>query len=210
MTCCKRWWYGRVYCELGWQISRRGEGLSSFWRTFSDRDLHQFYYNEKVVAAFKSYVKAIVSRYASSPAIFAWELGNEPRCGADATRNLPRSPSGCNAQVLTKWADDLSTFIKSIDPFHLVTLGDEGFFNDANPVDPSDWAYTGADGVDFVANLKLKNLDFGTFHLYPDWWTKSVEWATDFVERHVEVMNSIGKPVVLEEVNPPNALGDGY
>jgi mannan endo-1,4-beta-mannosidase len=144
-----------------------------------------------------------VKRYANSPSIFAWELGNEPRCGADATRNLPRSPTGCNVKVVTKWIDDMSTFIKSLDPFHMVTAGDEGFFNDANPADPSDWAYTGADGVDFVANLKLKNIDFGTFHLYPDWWSKSVEWATAFVQRHAKEQENIGKPVVMEEVCHP-------
>lgn len=177
----------------------------------------QFFYNEKIISVFKEYVKAIVTRYKDSPAIFAWELGtysllfldrvltksspgNELRCGADGTRNLPRSPSGCNVQVVTKWADELSTYVKSLDPDHLVTFGDEGFFNDANPADPSDWAYTGADGVDFVENLKLESIDFGTFHLYPDWWSKTVDWATTFVTRHAEAQAEVGKPVILEEV----------
>ena len=110
-------------------------------------------------------MKTIVSRYKSSPAIFAWELSNEPRCGADAARNLPRSPTGCNATVLTSWVNQITTFIKTIDKNHLVTLGDEGFFNDPTSTDPQ---YDGSDGVDFNANLRVKNLDFGTFHLYPD------------------------------------------
>ena len=126
-----------------------------------------FFTNRRIVNTFKSYVRTIVTRYRDSPAVFAWELGNEPRCGADGTRNLPRSPD-CNVQTVSRWADEMSTFIKSIDRNHLVTLGDEGFFNDPNDTS-GDWAYNGADGVDFVANLRLRNLDFGTFHLYPDW-----------------------------------------
>lgn len=52
---------------------------------------NQFYTVPKIKNAFKRYVKAMVTRYKDSPAIFAWELANEPRCGADGVRNLPRS-----------------------------------------------------------------------------------------------------------------------
>jgi len=180
--------------------------LTNNWADFGGMDVYtinlggkfhdDFYTNPKIVATFKNYVKAMVTRYKNSPAIFAWELANEPRCGADATRNLPQSPSGCTTTTLTSWANDISTFIKSLDRNHLVTLGDEGWFNEANT---TDFAYDGSNGIDFVANLKLENLDFGTFHLYPDWWSKTVDWATQYVEDHLTAMRNAKKPVLMEE-----------
>jgi len=43
----------------------------------------------------------------------------------------------------------------------MVSVGSEGFFNIPGH---EDWAYNGADGDDFDALLKLKNVDYGTFH----------------------------------------------
>jgi len=180
--------------------------LTNNWADYGGMDVYtvnlggtyhdEFYYNPKVIAAYKNYVTAVVSRYKNSPAIFAWELANEPRCDGDATRNLPRSAAGCNTTTITAWANELSTFVKSIDSNHMVTLGDEGFFNEAGS---TDWAYAGGDGIDFNANLKLKHLDFGTFHLYPDWWTKTVQWANQYIEDHATSQRNAGKPVIMEE-----------
>lgn len=70
-----------------------------------------WYTNTAAQAAYQAYIKAVVSRYSSSPAIFAWELGNEPRC------------NGCNTSVLTDWAETTSAYIKSLDSNHMVTTG---------------------------------------------------------------------------------------
>lgn len=71
------------------------------------------WYNTTVIQdAYLAYVKAVVSRYSSSPAIFAWELANEPRC------------QGCDTSVITDWAATTSAYIKSLDPNHMVTIGD--------------------------------------------------------------------------------------
>jgi mannan endo-1,4-beta-mannosidase len=144
---------------------------------------------------FKRYVEQIVTRYKDSPAIMAWELGNEPRCGADGTRNLPESPSGCNADVLTAWISEMSTYVKSLDENHLVTWGGEGAFNRES----SDWMYNGADGGDFDAELELDTIDFGVFHSYPDWWSKTVAWTDQWIKDHAEAARAVGKPVVHEE-----------
>lgn len=66
-------------------------------------------------AQYRTYIKAVVSRYITSTAVFAWELANEPRC------------QGCSTDVIYKWASDTSAYIKSLDSNHMVTLGDEGF-----------------------------------------------------------------------------------
>ena len=156
----------------------------------------QFYSLPNIRSAFKRYVEAIVTRYKDSPTIFGWELANEPRCGADGVRNLPRSPAGCNPTVIGEWIDDMSTYIKSLDPDHLVTWGGEGGFNE--PENP-DWAYNGADGGDFDHELTLANIDFGVFHSYPDWWSKTVAWTDQWVRDHAAAGRKARKPVVHEE-----------
>ena len=72
----------------------------------------------------------IVNRYKNSPAIFAWELANEPRC------------SQCPSSVITNWATSISAYIKSLDSKHMVALGDEGWFDTASIGDGS-YAYSG-------------------------------------------------------------------
>lgn len=154
----------------------------------------QFYRLPQIKDAYKEYIKQFVIRYKDSPTIMAWELANEPRCGADGVRNLPVSDN-CTTDTLTTWIDEMSTFVKSLDPDHLVTWGGEGGFNGES----DDWAYNGSDGGDFDANLALPNIDFGVFHTYPDWWTKTVPWADQWIKDHATAGRTAGKPVVHEE-----------
>ncbi|RYP07769.1 hypothetical protein DL764_002316 [Monosporascus ibericus] len=154
-----------------------------------------FYRLPQIKKAYKRYVKAVVTRYRHSPAIFAWELGNEPRCGADGTRNLPRSED-CTPELLSSWVDEMSTYVKRLDPHHLVTWGGEGGFNWP---ESDDGFYSGHDGGDFDHELRLRNVDFGTFHSYPDWWSKTVEWTDQWIRDHAAAGRKAGKPVVHEE-----------
>lgn len=105
---------------------------------------------------YRDYIKLLVNRYKCSPAIFAWELANEPRC------------HGCPTSTIYTWATEISQYIKRLDPHHMVTLGDEGWFAPADGIGDGSYAYSGAEGVDFKLNLGIKTLDYGTFHLYPD------------------------------------------
>lgn len=148
----------------------------------------------KIKNAYKRYVKTMVNRYKNSPAIMAWELANEPRCGADGVRNLPRSDN-CTPKLLSDWVEEMSAYVKSLDPHHLVTWGGEGGFNRKS----DDWAYNGSDGGDFDHELTLPNIDFGVFHSYPDWWTKTVSWSNQWIIDHAESGAKVGKPVVHEE-----------
>lgn len=47
---------------------------------------------------------------------------------------------------------------------HVLTLAssDEGYYN--WPSISTDYIYDGGSGLDFEANLKLTDIDFGTFH----------------------------------------------
>lgn len=121
---------------------------------------------------------------------------NEPRCAADGTRNLPRSASGCSPALLTSWIKEMSAYIKTLDANHLVTTGSEGSFNIKGN---ADGFYNGYDGGDFEEELKLGSVDFGTFHSYPDWWSKSVQWTVQWIKDHGSAARRVGKPVVHEE-----------
>ncbi|KAK0634300.1 putative mannan endo-1,4-beta-mannosidase C [Bombardia bombarda] len=179
--------------------------LTNNWADYGGMDVYtinlgykyhdEFYYVPAIKDAFKRYVAAMVTRYKDSPAVMAWELANEPRCGADGVRNLPRSANGCTPAVLSAWVDEMSTYIKSIDPNHLVTWGGEGGFN----IKSDDWAYNGADGGDFDHELSLPNIDFGVFHSYPDWWSKTIEWTNQWIKDHAASGRKANKPVVHEE-----------
>ncbi|KAJ6564092.1 CEL4a mannanase [Mycena capillaripes] len=157
-----------------------------------------FYTNPTIIAAFKTYVQAIVSRYANEPGILAWELVNEPRCSGSSTT----ASSSCTVSTITTWASTISSFIKSIDSNHLVGLGDEGFFNQ-----PGNSDYIGSAGIDFAANLKISTIDFGTFHMYPQGWgeTNTVPWGTQWITDHATTMKSTNKPVIMEEFGISNS-----
>lgn len=147
-----------------------------------------FFTDAPAQAAYKNYVSFIINRYKDSPAIFSWELCNEPRC------------HGCPTSVITNWASDLSAFIKSLDPTHMVALGDEGWF--APGYGDGSYAYSGIEGIDFIKNLAISTLDYGSFHLYPDQWKYPYSWGNQWIQHHDVIGKSLGKPVVLEEYGP--------
>ncbi|KAJ0279255.1 hypothetical protein Brms1b_008594 [Colletotrichum noveboracense] len=126
-------------------------GFNAYVKAFGGSK-ESWYTNAAAQAQYQAYVRAVVNRYKSSSAIFAWELANEPRC------------KGCSTDVIYKWAESTSKFVKSLDSNHMVTLGDEGM---GLPGDGS-YPYQYGEGTDFVKNLGIKTLDFGTFHMYPD------------------------------------------
>jgi len=111
-----------------------------------------WYLSSAAQSQYQAYIKAVVSRYHNSTAIFGWELANEPRC------------NGCSTAIVTDWAKKTASFIKSLDRNHLVAMGDEGF----GLPDEKSYPYSFGEGVDFVKNLAIPDLDFGTLHLYPE------------------------------------------
>jgi mannan endo-1,4-beta-mannosidase len=130
--------------------------------------------------------------YRDDPTIFAWELANEPRCKSGSRFD---SSEGWSTSTLTTWANEMSTFIKSLDPNHLVSVGDEGFLNGGG----QHWTYKAHDGVDHAALLDLPEVDFGTFHMYPEDWRVGPEWADGWIRDHLEVARRATKPTLLEE-----------
>jgi mannan endo-1,4-beta-mannosidase len=128
-------------------------GIPAYVKAFGGTQ-EGWYTNTAAQTQYKKYVKAVVGRYTNSSAVFAWELANEPRC------------KGCSTDVIYNWATEVSAYIKSLDPNHMVTLGDEGFGLPGGDSSTS-YPYGTSEGVDFVKNLGIKTLDFGTYHMYP-------------------------------------------
>lgn len=110
-----------------------------------------WYKHPQAQTQYQTYIRALIARYANSPAIFAWELGNEPRC------------MFCSTDDIFNWAEKTSALVKSLDPHHLVTLGDEGMGLSGGGWLPYWLIY----GLDYWRNLQIKTIDFGTFHMYP-------------------------------------------
>ena len=180
-------------------------GMNQYLKWFNLSYHHQFYTDARAKQAYKNFAAHLIHRvntvtkvaYKDDPTIFAWELANEPRC-----RNFGQYDrlEDCKPETITSWVKEMSEHVKSLDPNHMVAVGDEGFFN--RPGQGSEH-YTGKDGADHEAFLALKSIDFGTFHLYPDAWSTGARWGNQWVIDHVEAAQRAGKPTVLEEYGVP-------
>jgi mannan endo-1,4-beta-mannosidase len=162
---------------------------------------HDTFSNTAIINAYKKYVSFFVNSYKNYPAVFAWELCNEPRCTGDDNRG---ASSACGTAMLTSWIENLSSYIKSIDSAHMVTVGDEGWFTPAQGFG-SAYPYQGAEGIDWVSNLKASSIDYGTFHMYPAAWGQADSWGSTWITQHVQQGAAVGKPVVLEGFGTTNA-----
>ncbi|KAF8559570.1 glycoside hydrolase family 5 protein [Imleria badia] len=97
-------------------------GMDLYVRQFGLETHDQFYTNPSVLNAFMNSTTQVVSRYVNSPAVFSWELANDPRCNS----TIPSSPS-CTTETITQWHATVAAHIRSIDPNHLISAGTSGF-----------------------------------------------------------------------------------
>jgi mannan endo-1,4-beta-mannosidase len=117
-------------------------------------------------------------RYRDDPAIFAWELANEPR-------RYPYS-----------WIDETAAYIHSLDPNHLVTTGSEG----KPPGETQDFQRT-HDGpsIDY-ATVHIWPQNWGWYDPKdPTTYEQAERNALEYLRRHVFEMAVLHKPLVLEE-----------
>jgi mannan endo-1,4-beta-mannosidase len=170
------------------------------WAGLTHHD--DFYTDATIRGWFKDYIAHLLERintvtgvkYKDDPTIMAWDLANEPRCIGSG--RYPKSAT-CTADTVTAWADEMSTYLKTVDRRHLVTAGDEGFFADQPGTD--DWTRNGGEGVDTVKLAALKNIDVMSYHLYPDGWGKTADWGTQWILDHAAAARAVGKPALLGE-----------
>ena len=164
-------------------------------------DLSKFYTDDYCKTTYKAYMNYLVNRvntvthvaYKDDPTIMGFELMNEPR-------NPGKNPS-----ILTNWVDEMTTYFKTIDTNHLVAVGDEGHFSnresDAYNGQSKD-NYNGAQGISYDDIIKLDNVDFGTYHLYPEGWGApdvAQLWGEKWIKDHIESSDKYNKPCICEE-----------
>jgi len=186
--------------------------LTNNWREFGGMDQyvtwaglkyhHEFYTDERARVLYRNWVSKLVNRvnsvdgtlFRDDPAIFAWELANEPRCRNG--EEMDAAPGeGCNSTTIATWIDEMSTYIKSVDPNHMVAVGDEGFLVD----DVNHWSHKGEAGTNHEQFCGVRNIDFCTVHMYPDDWGTGIQFGYDWVTDHIDVARRLGKPTVFEE-----------
>uniref|UniRef100_A0A1D1XIE5 mannan endo-1,4-beta-mannosidase n=1 Tax=Anthurium amnicola TaxID=1678845 RepID=A0A1D1XIE5_9ARAE len=175
-----------------------GANLTSLTDPFFSHPLIKSYY--------KGYIEAILRRknsysgikYSDEPAIFAWELMNEPRC-----------LSNTSAPLLQAWIAEMAAYIKTLDQKHLVTVGLEGFYGPKRTerlgTNPGEWA--ASLGSDFIQNSAVEAIDFASVHAYPDSWIpkarleEKVKYLANWVDSHVNDSEYIlKKPVLFTEI----------
>ena len=123
------------------------------------------------------------------------------------------------ANALQAWIEEMARFVKSLDPNHMLSTGEEGFYGagalgsvDANP---EAWAL--ATGQRFVENHAPPEIDFAVTHLWPDNWgvfsltgelrrNFSREWIAAHAKDARELLK---KPLVLEEFGATGKSGGG-
>ncbi|KAK9809536.1 hypothetical protein WJX73_010231 [Symbiochloris irregularis] len=159
--------------------------------------VQQFYTDAGLQAAYKDYATAIILRrnsitnrlYRDDPTILAWDLD---------------------------WLDLMSTYVKSIDPNHLVYYGAVAFFgassspellalngNYSGELTP--YAYElwdpACQGEDWERNIALPNIDLASFHLYPYIGYNTDNLTRDRVTAHLQAASAAKKPMVMDEFN---------
>ncbi|KAG7450435.1 glycoside hydrolase [Guyanagaster necrorhizus] len=183
------------------------------WITGASQTHDVFYSDPRIIASYQRYVKVLVERYKDSPNIFAWELMNEARCLGD----LPGGPNCVpTSGLISRWYKQQADFVRSLDPFHMITTGGEGQFNWSKPKYYwyngsflSDYNYNGEAGENFDLDLTFDNIDFGTYHMYPQSWYTELDtpgsnftvkqWGHNWISQHSNAIRQVEKPLVLEE-----------
>nr|TKR99489.1 hypothetical protein D5086_0000192320 [Populus alba] len=182
-----------------------------------------FFSNPVIKDYFKAYIKAVVKRknslsgvrYSEEPAIFAWELMNEPRCSSSSSAPAFSILSRIISFSLVlydggvAWIAGMAASIKSLDKRHVVTVGLEGFYGlnttNKSEVNPGIWA--ASLGSDFIPNSAISNINVASVHAYPDSWIphgdleERTSYLSDWVDSHISDGDiALRKPVLFTEL----------
>lgn len=176
---------------------------TTWQKWFGLKSAEEFYTNENCRKAYKEFVEHLVTRknsytgipYNEDPTIMTWELMNEPRNQKDTS-----------GRIVKNWVAEMSTFVKKLAPNQLCAVGDEGFMRQPGftpYAGEGGTCYNGYEGTDFDSLIRIKNIDYGTFHLYPETWgildNAQIVWGDEFIKKHAASGRSAKKPIVLEE-----------
>ena len=201
-------WSGGYGTYLEWA----GAGKSPLpipdgWKAFSTF-VSKFVTDDRAKSMFADHVRYIVSRtnsvtgvpYKDDPAIFSWQICNEPRC---------LSASDSVRAVFSEWIWDVASLIKSVDPNHMVSTGSEGYYG------------CEADLALFEKIHSSPDIDYLNIHVWPYNWNwveketlvdsldAAVRMSEWYIDMHLPVAERLRKPIVMEEFGYPRD-GLGY
>lgn len=190
------WVNGGAYIDMG--------DPAHPWPAFPDWNA-AFYANGRAQAMYRSYIRAVVTRtnsvtgiaYADDPTIMAWQLANEPRPGGSDAVAVPNLPA------FYRWIDETARYIKTLDPNHLVSTGSEGLKGSIEREDV------------VLAAHRAPSIDYLTAHIWPNNWgwmdagdlagtyAAGAAKVADYIDTHVRLARTLGKPLVIEEFGYP-------
>jgi mannan endo-1,4-beta-mannosidase len=168
-----------------------------------------FYTDPTIVSWYKAWIAHVLNHvnpythiaYKDDPTILAWQLANEPRCNGSNATAYPRSPHCSPDGTILPWVKTMTSYVKTIDPHHLLAVGDEGFLCGPGATD-----YTGNCGEgDSIAYARVPGIDLMSFHDYPMLWNECpnlstcVRWGSEWIQRHIGAARALGKPAVVDE-----------
>ncbi len=181
----------RVYLDLTGLGCYRKNDVPAWYDALDERDRW---------AAQARFWQAVAKTCANSPAVFCYDLMNEPLIGGsgDPKAWLP-SPFGdmyfvqritltpgerTREQIAKAWIETLTDAIRKEDRRHLITVGEI----------PWGMVFPGAQPL-FSGKETGERLDFASIHVYPK--KGEIEKALEVVKSH-----RLGKPVLIEEMFP--------
>lgn len=145
-----------------------------------------FYTNEDARKLYREHVERIVTRrnsitgvlYRDDPTIMGYELMNEAQAATGRW------------QERRAWIAEMSGYIKSLDPYHLIA--------------PGTWGYrTSWERREWLLDHQLPNIDYCDVHNYPrddlDSFVDSPASLREFIENRASAAFSIKKPLVFGE-----------
>lgn len=190
--------YGGVPQYLKW-----GDKYSQYSKNLNHND---FFVNDTMKIWYKEYLNTILNRtnhltdikYKDEPIIFSFELMNEAEM------------KGIPSIFMQKWYDEMSRHFRSIDKNHLLTTGEIGYDSNPNLYSDIDLFYNGSKflfngykGTSYYMN-SLLNIDYTSFHLYPEAWGLDPIAGKTWIEDHIKIAEELNKPAIMGEFGVRN------
>jgi mannan endo-1,4-beta-mannosidase len=187
LICLGNWWRdtGGVVRYLRWAGLPDAADDSQPFGINVERAM-PFYTNEETRRLYREHVKRIVARrngitgvmYRDDPTIFGYELMNEAQ-----------APTGRWAERRA-WMAEMSAFVKSLDPDHLIA--------------PGTWGYrTSWERREWLEEHRISTIDYCDAHIYPrddtDSFVDSPGALREFIDNRAAAALSINKPLVMGE-----------
>lgn len=163
----------------------------------------EFVRNERAKELFFNHLRYIITRtnrytglkYTEDPAIFSWQICNEPRAFSSKEQD--------NKEAFAEWIAASAKLIRSLDPNHMISTGSEGFYG-------CEWDMALCERIHALDEISYINC-----HVWPyNWkWMRGDNMVADldrscantkeYIDMHIGLGHSINKPVVVEEFGMP-------